>query len=296
MGQAGTAAFGGGGVFHGKVIGPFRVAEYNRTRNVFCAGIAAYTRVSDRTEAAMSDNALSPQKNHRRLAETLVDRFAQRMRDGVLVRGEKLPSEIHIMEAEGVSRTVVRDALSRMQAAGLVETRHGVGTFVLDMPPPEGFSVGPATIATVADVLNLLEFRLSLEVEAAGLAAQRRSPEALLELKRAFDALLEGPQKSGTTINADFQFHLKIAKASGNAYLIDIMKHLGTKLIPRTRMNSAYTGQSDRNAYLAGINAEHRQIYNAIAEGNVDAARAAMYLHLNGSRMRLRRTQALYSD
>ncbi|RMT28470.1 GntR family transcriptional regulator, partial [Pseudomonas syringae pv. spinaceae] len=123
LGQAGTAAFGGRGVFHGKVIGPFGGAEYNRTRNVFCAGIAAYTRVSDRTEAAMSDNALSPQKNHRRLAETLVDRFAQRMRDGVLVRGEKLPSEIHIMEAEGVSRTVVRDALSRMQAAGLVETR-----------------------------------------------------------------------------------------------------------------------------------------------------------------------------
>lgn len=51
-----------------------------------------------------------------------------------------------------------------------------------------------------------------------------------------------------------------------------------------------------RLSTLAGINAEHRQIYNAIAEGNVDAARAAMYLHLNGSRMRLRRTQALYSD
>jgi DNA-binding FadR family transcriptional regulator len=64
-------------------------------------------------------------------------------------------------------------------------------------------------------------------------------------------------------------------------------------------MNSAYTGQSDRSAYLAGINAEHRQIYNAIAQGNVDAARSAMYLHLNGSRIRLRRAQALqglYSD
>ncbi|GAB7529969.1 FadR/GntR family transcriptional regulator [Pseudomonas sp. 3A(2025)] len=241
----------------------------------------------------MSEHALTAQKNHRRLAETLVDRFAQRMRDGVLRHGEKLPSEALIMEAEGVSRTVVRDALSRLQAAGLVETRHGVGTFILDMPAPEGFSVGPATIATLSDVLNLLEFRLSVEVETAGMAAARRTPEALLELKLAFDALLEGPQKSGTTINADFQFHLKIAKASGNAYLIDIMKHLGTKLIPRTRMNSAYTGQSDRAAYLQGINAEHRQIYDAIVQGNVDAARAAMYLHLNGSRLRLRRTQSL---
>jgi DNA-binding FadR family transcriptional regulator len=247
----------------------------------------------------MSDPDLSSQKKHRRLAETLVDRFAQRMRDGVLVRGEKLPPELHIMETEGVSRTVVRDALSRMQAAGLVETRHGVGTFVLDMPAPAGFVIGPATIATLPDVLNLLEFRLSLEVEAAGMAAQRRTPEALLEIKQALDALLEGPQKSGTTINADFQFHLKIAKASGNTYLIDIMKHLGTKLIPRTRMNSAYTGQSDRTAYLAGINAEHRQIYLAIAAGNVDAARSAMYLHLNSSRIRLHQTQAsqeLYSN
>lgn len=241
----------------------------------------------------MSEHALTAQKNHRRLAETLVDRFAQRMRDGVLLRGEKLPSEALIMAAEGVSRTVVRDALSRLQAAGLVETRHGVGTFILDMPAPEGFSVGPATIATLSDVLNLLEFRLSVEVETAGMAAARRTPEALQELKLAFDALLEGPQKSGTTINADFQFHLKIAKASGNAYLIDIMKHLGTKLIPRTRMNSAYTGQSDRAAYLQGINAEHRQIYDAIVQGNVDAARAAMYLHLNSSRVRLRRTQSL---
>lgn len=241
----------------------------------------------------MSDSALSAQKKPRRLAETLVDRFAQRMRDGVLKCGEKLPPELHIMQAEGVSRTVVRDALSRLQAAGLVETRHGVGTFVLDMPAPAEFVIGPATIATVAEVLNLLEFRLSLEVEAAGMAAQRRSPEALLELKHALEALLEGPQKSGTTINADFQFHLKIAKASGNTYLIDIMKHLGTKLIPRTRMNSAYVGQSDRTAYLAGINDEHRQIYRAIEAGSVDAARSAMYLHLSSSRSRLLQSQAI---
>lgn len=247
----------------------------------------------------MTDQALSPLNKPRRLAETLVDRFAQRMRDGILKRGEKLPTEVHIMEAEGVSRSVVREALSRLQAAGLVETRHGVGTFVLDMPAPEGFTLGPATIATLSDVLNLLEFRLSLEVQAAGMAAQRATPAALAELAQALEALLQGPEKSGTTINADFQFHLKIAKAAGNYYLIDIMKHLGTKLIPRTRMNSAYSGQSDRSAYLQGINAEHQQIFDAIASGNVDAARAAMYLHLSNSRMRLCETQqrqAFYSE
>jgi len=235
----------------------------------------------------------------RRLAEALVERFAQRIREGTLKRGDKLPTEAQIMATESVSRAVVREAMSRMQAAGLVETQHGVGTFVLDMPAPEGFNVGPATIALLSDVLDLLDFRISLEVQAAGMAAERATPQALAELEQALQELLQGPEKSGSTINADFQFHLKIAKAAANPYLIDIMKHLGTKLIPRTRMNSAYTGQSNRSTYLAGINAEHQQIYDAIASRQVDAARAAMFLHLSNSRMRLREAQqrqAFYSE
>jgi DNA-binding FadR family transcriptional regulator len=233
------------------------------------------------------------------MAESLVERFAQRMREGDLKRGEKLPTEAYIMAAEGVSRSVVREALSRMQVAGLVETHHGVGTFVRDMPAPEGFTLGPPTIVVLSEVLDLLQFRLSLEVQAAGMAAERATPQALEELEQALNALLQGPEKSGSTINADFQFHLKIAKATGNPYLIDIMKHLGTKLIPRTRMNSAYTGQSNRSTYLQGINSEHQQIFDAIASRQVDAARAAMYLHLSNSRMRLRdaqQRQAFYSE
>ncbi|VVN89815.1 FadR/GntR family transcriptional regulator [Pseudomonas fluorescens] len=247
----------------------------------------------------MSDSSSAAQNKPRRMAESLVERFAQRMREGELKRGEKLPTEAHIMAAEGVSRSVVREALSRMQAAGLVETRHGVGTFVRDMPAPEGFTLGPSTIVELSQVLDLLQFRLSLEVQAAGMAAERATPQALEELEQALHALLQGPEKSGSTINADFQFHLKIAKATGNPYLIDIMKHLGTKLIPRTRMNSAYNGQSNRSTYLQGINSEHQQIFDAIASRQVDAARAAMYLHLSNSRMRLREAQqrqAFYNE
>ena len=84
----------------------------------------------------MSDFNATAQIKPRRLAESLVERFAQRMREGTLKRGDKLPTETQIMAAESVSRSVVRDALSRLQAAGLVETQHGVGTFVLDMPAP----------------------------------------------------------------------------------------------------------------------------------------------------------------
>ncbi len=110
----------------------------------------------------------------RSLAQELVAVLTQRILDGELKRGDKLPTESAIMEEQGVSRTVVREAISRLQAAGQVETRHGIGTFVLDTPSPSGFRIDPATIVTLRDVLAVLELRISLEVESAGLAASRR--------------------------------------------------------------------------------------------------------------------------
>ena len=107
-------------------------------------------------------------RKRRSLAQELVTVLSEQIRDGLLKRGDKLPTEAAIMEAHGVSRTVVREAISRLQAAGQVETRHGIGTFVLDTPSPSGFRIDPATIVTLRDVLAILELRISLEVESAG--------------------------------------------------------------------------------------------------------------------------------
>ena len=96
----------------------------------------------------------------------------------MLKPGDKLPTESAIMQAYGVSRTVVREALSRLQAAGVVETSHGIGTFVLEARPGQGFGIDPADIATAVDVMAVLELRISLETESAGLAAQRRSDDS----------------------------------------------------------------------------------------------------------------------
>ncbi|TWI53686.1 DNA-binding FadR family transcriptional regulator [Pseudomonas duriflava] len=226
----------------------------------------------------------------KRLAEELVTRLSQYIRDGVFARGEKLPSEVELANSEGFSRSVVREAILRLQAAGLVETRRSVGTFIVDMPPPQTLQLGPETITTLQDVLNLLELRMSLEVAAAGLAALNRSAEELNDIEAALLAMKDsGSSKSGIAVHADFQFHLKIAKASGNAYLFDIMKHLGTKLIPRTRLNSAYVSTKDRLAYLDLVHREHDKIFSAIEMQSPDSARAAMYLHLSNSRERLYR-------
>ncbi len=70
-------------------------------------------------------------------------------------RGDKLPTESAIMEKQGVSRTVASAALSRLQAAGLVATRHAIATFVLGTPRPSGIRIAPATLATLRDVLAM---------------------------------------------------------------------------------------------------------------------------------------------
>lgn len=224
----------------------------------------------------------------RSLAQELVAVLTERIRSGQLKRGDKLPTESQIMAEEGVSRTVVREAISRLQAAGQVETRHGIGTFVLDQPSGGGFRIDPATIVTLREVLAVLELRIALEVESAGLAAQRRSDEALSGMRAALDELNEGVSHASDAVSADFQFHLQIAQASGNHYFADIINHLGTSIIPRTRLNSARLAHDDQPHYMSRLSHEHEAIYEAIARRDSEGAKMAMRMHLSNSRERLR--------
>lgn len=102
-------------------------------------------------------------RKRRSLAQELVTVLSEQIRDGLLKRGDKLPTESAIMEAHGVSRTVVREAISPVAGRRPGETRHGIGTFVLDTPSPSGFRIDPATVVTLRDVLAILELRISLK-------------------------------------------------------------------------------------------------------------------------------------
>jgi GntR family transcriptional repressor for pyruvate dehydrogenase complex len=235
-------------------------------------------------------NPQSLRRRGRSLAHELVDGLGGQIRAQALRPGDKLPTESEIMRAWGVSRTVVREALSRLQAAGLVETRHGIGTFVLQ-PPASGFGLEPSELPTAGDVLAVLELRISLETEAAGLAAQRRSEQQLADIRAALDELEANREGEGDTVTPDMRFHMLIATATGNRYFAEIMGHLGTTLIPRARINSPRVAHEDLPQYLRRVNAEHEEIYEAIARRDPEAARAAMRLHLTNSRERLRRAQ-----
>jgi len=246
------------------------------------------------TGSASTLDALPPaapvRRRARGLANGLVDDLGDKIRSQALRPGDKLPTESAIMQAYGVSRTVVREALSKLQAGGLVETHHGVGTFVLQPRAAGMFRLDASEIATSADVIAVLELRISLETESAGLAAQRHTEEQLLAMRQALDEFERNVREAGDTVAPDFRFHLTIAQATGNPYFADIMTHLGTTIIPRTRI-AAIRKFDARGEYLQRVNREHEEIYAAIARRDPDSARAAMRIHLTNSRERLRVAQ-----
>jgi DNA-binding FadR family transcriptional regulator len=228
----------------------------------------------------------------RTLALELVEAFGDRIRDGRIGAGDKLPTEAEIMAEFGVSRTVVREALSKLQAAGLVQTRHGIGTFALGLGDAAAFRIPPEQVATLRDVIAVLELRIGLETEAAALAAARRSAQNLATMRAALDAFGAAIDAGLDAVGPDFQFHLEIARATQNPHFVDLMSALGTMIIPRARLEPADALSTERRDYLRRVNGEHESIFDAIANGDAEAARAAMRTHLANSRERRRRAAA----
>jgi GntR family transcriptional repressor for pyruvate dehydrogenase complex len=235
----------------------------------------------------------TPPKKHRNRTQEVVAYISDSIRNGNIHPGDKLPTESEIMRTQGVSRTVVREAISHLQAAGLVETRHGIGTFLLEPSRSSSLGIDPTTVVTMRDVLAILELRISLETEAAALAAVRRTESQLQQLREALDGFQTAARNGDATVAWDMQFHLTIAQASANRYFHDILSHLGTNIIPRSRVNSARLAQDDPAHYMERVGREHEDIFNAILRQDPESARAAMRTHLGNSRERLRRAQEL---
>ena len=239
---------------------------------------------------------LAARRRPRTLALELVESLGDRIRDGRLASGDKLPTEAEFMAEFGVRRTVVREAISKLQVSGLVETRHGVGTFVVGLGDAAPFRIAPEQFATLRDVIAVLELRIGVETEAAGLAAQRRNEQNLHNMRAALDAFSSAIEAGRDAVGADFQFHLEVARATQNNHFADLMATLGTMIIPRARLDHAparhEAPSDDQREYLRRVNGEHESIYVAIAGQDAEAARAAMRTHLANSRERRRRANA----
>ena len=168
-------------------------------------------------------------------AQRLIGIFSEAIRAGGFAPGSKLPTEHEIMRRQRVSRAVVREAIARLQAADLVEARHGIGTFVLEPATSVNFRIDPTTIVTMGDVLALLELRISFETEPACLAARRHTPEQLQQMHEWIEAIERQLQSGLETQKPDFEFHRQIAAATGHRCFVELLNHLGLAVLPRAR-------------------------------------------------------------
>jgi GntR family transcriptional repressor for pyruvate dehydrogenase complex len=232
--------------------------------------------------------------------ETLTGRTIQALKtyisDSQLDNGFKLGSLNELSQQFGVSRTVIREAVSALRSDGIVESRHGVGVFVRDRPrndnPEQDTYDADVALAPLARLktsfMDLLELRMAFEVHAAGLAATRRSwaqESNIWNAARQFEASLED---EAALDHLDFIFHRSIAEATNNGAFIEFFSLMSLQILPQPAFSRQLNPALITPDYIQNTVVEHRAICDAISSGLSEKAREAMRAHLNRSHLRYR--------
>ncbi|MBH9966952.1 FCD domain-containing protein [[Bacillus] enclensis] len=223
----------------------------------------------------MNYKRIKPRKIYEEVAEALIDMI----KSGQLKSGDKLESVQQLAENFEVGRSAVREALSALRAMGLVEMHQGEGTYVREFDSKMlSLPVYIAVLMKKDDVKNLLEVRRILEVGAVQAAADRRTDEQLAEIKEALDQMeTANDQELGE--EADFRFHMAIAKASHNELLIGLMNNVSEMMVTTMRETRRLWLYSEKST-LDRLWNEHQQIYQAIEARDGSEAQKLMLDHL----------------
>ncbi|RVT53776.1 FadR/GntR family transcriptional regulator [Rubrivivax albus] len=232
---------------------------------------------------------LPPLRTGLRLSEQLADALAAGIREGQLPPGARLPTESALVARFGVSRAVVREALSRLKTLGLVASRQGAGAFVAQPAAPAP-SLALAPDGSMAAVIQMVEVRRALEAESAALAAARRSAGDLRRIRAALAAVDRDVARGGDGVEADVAFHAAIAHAAGNPYLLATLGYLNRFLLDATRVTRA--NEATRAELGQQVRDEHAAIVAAIDAGDALAARLAGARHMVGAAERIGRADA----
>lgn len=223
-----------------------------------------------------------------KLADLVIGTLRKRIAAGEYRAGGKLPTESQMTTIFGVSRTVVREAIAALAADGLVQSRQGAGVFVVAGAATPFSAIGADKSNKISVAINVLEVRMGIEIESAGLAALRRSASqeaAIQEAWNEFDRLLKLGTPTGKT---DFMFHRAIAAATNNPFYMEVLDGLGSRTIPCDVASPWGTESVLTFEYQAGLQQEHLEILKAISAQDADAAREAMRQHLSLSQERYR--------
>lgn len=218
-----------------------------------------------------------------RMADLAADRISEWIASSRLGPGSKLPSEQALMEALGLGRSAIREALAKLKAVGLVETFQGRGAFVAEMPVELMRDRIRRLSVPLDDPLERLEhiweLREIFETAIADRAAQRRTDEDLVDLQAAVANMDRAIAQGERAVEQDAMFHYCLARACHNSVLLDLIEDV-SNLIESSRRDSL-----QRPGRPKSSNREHDAILDAVRRRDAAAARAAMQEHLaNGRR------------
>ncbi len=204
---------------------------------------------------------------------------------GALKPGERLPAEHELARSFGVSRTVVREAVTRLKADGLIVSRRGSGSYVSNGALTGPFRISEALGSPLGAVLQLAELRVGVESHSAALAAERATPAQLRRLGRALEAMESAVEHGRNGVEADVRFHRLVAEATGNPHILAFLEFLGHHLDAQIAISRLNTAHYPGRAQL--VLEEHRAIYKAIAARDPKKARTMAARHLDGTIKRL---------
>ncbi len=220
-----------------------------------------------------------PRQRGARLSTQVVQQIINDIDNGTYQAGDKLPTEYELIERFGVSRTVVREAIANLRASNLIETRQGKGAFVLQKPSQDLFRIQHCGGSSAQELEYILDLRVAIEAETALMAAKNRTQDDVRQIQAAVTLMQQQMEQKLSTRQADTNFHYAIAMASKNPHFLGLLKYIDRCLESQKQITPA---SRKRQAFK-----EHEQICHAIEKQDPDAARAAMRLHLTGTRERL---------
>ena len=220
-----------------------------------------------------------PQFTRVSAAEAVLADLRGAIERGELAVGARLPAESALAVRYGVSRAVVREALRSCETLGLTRTRTGSGTYVIADHVAATLTVGDYSAE------DLFEARPHVEIPAAGLAAIRRTPAQLAELRRLVGRM-NAVTDPALWVRLDVEFHSAIAQASGNKVFVDLEATMHTALARQSSILDTITPRRE------AATQEHAAILDAIVAGSRESAEAAMAAHLEAVHQALRQLVA----
>lgn len=232
--------------------------------------------------AAAIELAGPPQRQS--LVGHLVERLAAQIRAGEIAPGDRLPTEPELCAMFSVSRTVVREAIAQLKAERLVDSVQGLGLYVTRRAPGEGVLRLRGSSGSAGETAReVLEFRAGLETQAARLAALRRSDVDIAAMRAALERLDAAERRGATGSGDDLAFHLAIARASGNPFIVQTLQFLSESL--RDAIEQGRGASVRRRGALEAAQREHAEVLAAIVARDATRAMREMARHLaNGER------------